>query len=214
MLVTKNIRALEKTGAKMFTYTWLHLRLFLFSLFFTTVCTTYSTDTGGWADKKSESGFNFSLSQCLLLAEIKKAGYWLQAGVRGMGDGGWGVDPITHNPSQLCSVTHQRQYNKSASSGEPYAAQVGKVVLSRLCHHTSPSGVAGRALQSDSALICLLFATDSSRHHCLIECSWSPAIFPLFLPPSITRTEINLPSLAEELNIQPLRLALINTSLR
>lgn len=161
-------------------------------------------DTGGWGDKQSESEFNFSLSLCLLLTEIKKACYWLQPELRLAGGG----ELITHNPSQLCSVMHQRQYNKSVSSWEAHAAQVGKVALSSLQRHTSPAGAAGWALQSDNltCLICPLFVTDSSRHHCLVECSWSVAIFSLLLPPSITCTKINLPSLAVGLNIQRLPL--------
>lgn len=78
-----------------------------------------------------------------------------------------------------------------------WRSPVRKVALSSLYPHISPGGAAGHALESDAALIFLLFVTNSSRHHCLIECSWFLAIFPLFLPPPIISTQINLPTLAE-----------------
>ena len=133
--------------------------------------------------------FQFALSLSLLLAEIKGAVFWLPLEKN--------QKPITHNPFHLlCSMMRRWQYNKSACSWEHHAAQLGRCAL-RPQHHTSPGGAAGCVLESDAPLNFLLFVTDSFRHHCLINCSWFSAIFPLFLPPFITCTQINLFTLTE-----------------
>lgn len=74
---------------------------------------------------------------------------------------------------------------------------VRKAPLGSSHHCTPPGGAAGHALENGAALIFLLFVTDSSRYHCLIVSTSFLIIFPLFMPPFITCTQINLLTLAE-----------------
>lgn len=145
------------------------------------------------------------LSLSLLLAEIKEAGVGFNQKKKTH------KKPITHNSLQcLCSVMHQWQYNKSACLWEPGTAQLGKEHSATciIMHHleTLLAGSAeGRCSDFPP------FVTASSRHHCLVECSWFLAIFPISLPPFITSPPINLLTLAEGVEYTASFPAVINT---